>query len=181
LSTLRGHINEITDLTVNYENTLIAAGSCDKMIRVWCLKTTAPITVLIGHNAQITSVKFCPLARDENRYLVSTANDGCVCFWKYNSNTNEFQSRPTKFTERHKPGSQLVCSSFSSGGVFLAIGSTDNYLRVYHITAPAGPTKILEIEQHSDHVDSIQFSNLSTRYNFDTTFYFNILIQKFVI
>lgn len=134
------------------------------MIRVWCLKTTAPVIVLSGHNAQITSLKFCPLARDEYRYLVSTANDGCVCFWKYNANTNEFNSRPTpKFTERHKPGSQLVCSSFSSGGVFLAVGSTDNYLRVYHITAPAGPTKILEIEQHSDHVDSLQFSNLSTR------------------
>lgn len=165
LSTLRGHINEITDLTINYENTLIAAGSCDKMIRVWCLKSTAPITVLSGHTGAITSVKFCPLVKeDKNRYLVSTANDGCVCFWRYNSSTNEFQSRPIKFTERHKQGSQLVCSSFSSGGVFLAIGSTDNYLRVYHITAPVGPTKILEIEQHSDHVDSIQFSNLSTRF-----------------
>lgn len=134
------------------------------MIRVWCLKTTAPITVLNGHNAAITSVKFCPLARDNNRYLVSTANDGCVCFWKYSASTNEFQPKPIKFCERHKPGSQLVCTSFSAGGVFLAIGSTDNYLRVYHITAPAGPTKILEIEQHSDTVDSLQFSNLSTRF-----------------
>lgn len=121
------------------------------------------MTVLNGHTAAITSVKFCPLTRD-NRYLVSTANDGCVCFWKYSASTNEFQPRPIKFQERHKPNSQLVCSSFSAGGVFLAIGSTDNYLRVYHITAPAGPTKILEIEQHSDTVDSLQFSNLSTRF-----------------
>ena len=164
LSTLRGHIKEITDLTINFENTLIAAGSCDTMIRVWCLKTTAPITVLNGHNAAITSVKFCPLARDNNRYLVSTANDGCVCFWKYNTSNNDFLPKPIKFCERHKPGSQLVCTSFSAGGVFLAIGSTDNYLRVYHITAPVGPTKILEIEQHSDTVDSLQFSNLSTRF-----------------
>uniref|UniRef100_A0A8C5DHD6 Uncharacterized protein n=1 Tax=Gouania willdenowi TaxID=441366 RepID=A0A8C5DHD6_GOUWI len=42
-STLRGHSAEITDLAVNYENTLIAAGSCDKTIRVWCLRTCAPV------------------------------------------------------------------------------------------------------------------------------------------
>lgn len=104
LSTFRGHINEITDLAVNYENTLIAAGSCDKMIRVWCLKTTSPICVLTGHTGQITSLKFCPLSKDDNRYLVSTANDGCVCFWKWNAKTREFNPKPIKYVERTRPG-----------------------------------------------------------------------------
>uniref|UniRef100_A0A3Q3DD22 Uncharacterized protein n=1 Tax=Hippocampus comes TaxID=109280 RepID=A0A3Q3DD22_HIPCM len=61
-STLRGHSAEITDLAVSYENTLIAAGSCDKTIRVWCLRTCAPVAVLQGHtwdchdNTVITTV-----------------------------------------------------------------------------------------------------------------------------
>ncbi len=66
--------------------------------------------------------------------------------------------------ERKRPGAHVLCLSFSAGGVFLAVGSSDNYLRVYHVAAPAGPTKILEIEEHSDHVDSMQFSNHSTRF-----------------
>lgn len=57
LSTLRGHTAEITDLAVNYENTLIAAGSCDKTIRVWCLRTCAPVAVLQGHSGSITSLQ----------------------------------------------------------------------------------------------------------------------------
>uniref|UniRef100_A0A3Q3F8R4 Uncharacterized protein n=1 Tax=Labrus bergylta TaxID=56723 RepID=A0A3Q3F8R4_9LABR len=51
-STLRGHSAEITDLAVNNENTLIAAGSCDKTIRVWCLRTCAPVAVLQGHSQE---------------------------------------------------------------------------------------------------------------------------------
>lgn len=31
LATLRGHQAEISDIAVNYENNLVAAGSCDKV------------------------------------------------------------------------------------------------------------------------------------------------------
>lgn len=57
MATLRGHAAEISDMAVNYENTMIAAGSCDKMIRVWCLRTCAPLAVLQGHSASITSLQ----------------------------------------------------------------------------------------------------------------------------
>ncbi|MGH0131078.1 UNVERIFIED_CONTAM: hypothetical protein FKN15_044990, partial [Acipenser sinensis] len=57
LATLRGHVAEISDMAVNYENTMIAVGSCDKMIRVWCLQTCAPLAVLEGHEASITSLQ----------------------------------------------------------------------------------------------------------------------------
>ena len=57
LATLRGHNSEITDIAVNYENTLLASGSCDKTIRVWCLRTKAPIAVLQSHTATVTSLQ----------------------------------------------------------------------------------------------------------------------------
>lgn len=48
LTTLRGASAEITDLAVNYESTLIAAGSVDKVVRVWCLQTAFPVSLKLS-------------------------------------------------------------------------------------------------------------------------------------
>lgn len=55
LATLRGASAEITDIAVNTENTLLAAGSIDKILRVWCLQTTAPVShcTFVWNEAQI--------------------------------------------------------------------------------------------------------------------------------
>lgn len=164
LATLRGHSAEITDLAVSPDNGLLAAGSCDKVIRVWCLATLAPVAVLLGHTAMVASLRFCPYPKGERQFLVSTGNDGCVCFWDYSSSTKNFNPKPLKFTERNRAGSQMICSSFSPGGAFLATGSTDHFVRVYHVLAPTGPERIAELETHTDQVDSLQFANLSCRF-----------------
>lgn len=164
ISTLRGHSGEITDISVSHENTLIATGSVDKHIRIWCLQTTAPICVLTAHQQQVTTVNFCPLLIGETRYLVTTSQDGSVCFWTVNVNTNYVDPKPFKFIERPNANAHILTSSFSAGGAYLACGSTDHYIRVYHVNAPREPTKILEIEAHQDHVDSLVFSNRSLRF-----------------
>uniref|UniRef100_A0A3Q3DRP7 Pleckstrin homology domain interacting protein n=1 Tax=Hippocampus comes TaxID=109280 RepID=A0A3Q3DRP7_HIPCM len=158
LATLRGHAAEISDMAVSYENTMIAAGSCDKAIRVWCLQTCAPLAVLEGHAASITSLQFSPLCCGSKRYLSSTGADGTICFWQWDARTLKFQ-RPSKFTERSRPGVQMMCSSFSAG-MFLATGSTDHIIRVYYFGS-GQPEKISELESHTDKVDSIQFSHCS--------------------
>ncbi|KAJ1112957.1 hypothetical protein NDU88_001217 [Pleurodeles waltl] len=163
LATLRGHSAEISDMAVNYENTLIAAGSCDKIIRVWCLRTCAPVAVLQGHTGAVNSLQFSPLAKDSVRYMVSTGADGTVCFWQWDVDTVKFNTRPLKFTERPRPGVQMLCSSFSVGGMFLATGSTDQIIRMYYFGFET-PEKIAELEGHTDKVDSIQFSNTGDRF-----------------
>ncbi|KAM6992732.1 PH-interacting protein isoform 2-T2 [Tautogolabrus adspersus] len=163
LATLRGHAAEISDMAVSYENTMIAAGSCDKTIRVWCLQTCAPLAVLEGHAASITSLQFSPLCSGSKRYLSSTGADGTICFWQWDARTLKFGQRPTKFTERSRPGVQMICSSFSAGGMFLATGSTDHIIRVYYFGS-GEPEKISELESHTDKVDSIQFSHCSDRF-----------------
>uniref|UniRef100_A0AAQ4QE48 Bromodomain and WD repeat domain containing 1 n=1 Tax=Gasterosteus aculeatus aculeatus TaxID=481459 RepID=A0AAQ4QE48_GASAC len=162
-STLRGHSAEITDLAVNYENTLIAAGSCDKTIRVWCLRTCAPVAVLQGHSGSITSLQFSPFAKGSKRFLLSTGTDAMVCFWQWDVNNINFSDRPHKFTERPRPGVQTVCSSFSSGGMFLATGSTDDVIRIYYLGG-GSPEKISELHEHTDKVDSIQFCHSGERF-----------------
>ena len=57
LTTLRGHEKEISDIDINFENTLLASGSCDKSIRIWNLKTSESTTVLQGHGAMVTSLE----------------------------------------------------------------------------------------------------------------------------
>lgn len=57
MATFRGHQKEISDIDINYENTLVASGSCDKTIRIWNLKTTESTTILQGHTAMVTSVE----------------------------------------------------------------------------------------------------------------------------
>uniref|UniRef100_A0A8D0GIV0 Pleckstrin homology domain interacting protein n=1 Tax=Sphenodon punctatus TaxID=8508 RepID=A0A8D0GIV0_SPHPU len=148
LATLRGHAAEISDMAVNYENTMIAAGSCDKMIRVWCLRTCAPLAVLQGHSASITSLQLLPYS---NQSYLDWMRASCL------------NPRPSKFTERPRPGVQMICSSFSAGGMFLATGSTDHIIRVYFFGS-GQPEKISELEFHTDKVDSIQFSNTSNRF-----------------
>ncbi|XP_073258237.1 PH-interacting protein-like [Porites lutea] len=163
LATLRGHQAEISDIAVNYENNLIAAGSCDKVIRVWSLKSTQPIAVLQGHTGMITSLQFCPSPLNESRYLVSTGGDGTVCFWKWDLSTLKFEPKPIRFIEKSRPGTQMVCSSFSPGGSFLVSGSTDHIIRIYQMT-PGPPERIAELDVHNDHVDSIQFSHKGDRF-----------------
>ncbi|XP_037380834.1 bromodomain and WD repeat-containing protein 1 isoform X2 [Talpa occidentalis] len=163
LSTLRGHSAEISDMAVNYENTMIAAGSCDKIIRVWCLRTCAPVAVLQGHTGSITSLQFSPMAKGPQRYMVSTGADGTVCFWQWDLDSLKFSPRPLKFTEKPRPGVQMLCSSFSVGGMFLATGSTDHVIRMYFLGFEA-PEKIAELESHTDKVDSIQFCNNGDRF-----------------
>uniref|UniRef100_A0A8C1GUN5 Bromodomain and WD repeat domain containing 3 n=1 Tax=Cyprinus carpio TaxID=7962 RepID=A0A8C1GUN5_CYPCA len=158
LATLRGHAAEISDMTVNFENTLLASASCDKVIRVWCLRTCAPVAVLQGHTASITSIQFSPSALGSSRYLATTGADGMVCFWQWNSLSMKFDDLPVKFMERSRPGVQISCSSFSSGGLFLATGGTDHMIRVYYL-GTGKPVKFSDLDSHTDKVVAIQFCN----------------------
>ena len=85
LTTFRGASAEITDIAVNLDNTLLAAGSLDRILRVWDLQTAGPIAVLSGHTGMITSVNFCPSPKNDLKYLVTTSTDGSVAFWQYST------------------------------------------------------------------------------------------------
>ncbi|KAK9511582.1 hypothetical protein O3M35_000212 [Rhynocoris fuscipes] len=167
LSTFRGASAEITDIAINLENTLLAAGSLDKIIRVWCLQSSFPVAVLSGHTGAITAVNFCPVPINDVFYLVSTSSDGSVAFWSYTVEQDEpatFQSKPLQYNEKMRPGqAQMLCARFSNGGMFLATGSADHYVRVYCMDGEQ-PHRIMEMEKHTDRVDSIQWANRSLQF-----------------
>lgn len=88
LTTFRGASAEITDIAINLENTMIAAGSIDRVLRVWDLHNASVIAVLCAHGGMITSVNFCPNPRSDFKFLVTTSTDGSVAFWQYVSKNN---------------------------------------------------------------------------------------------
>ncbi|XP_055544224.1 PH-interacting protein [Wyeomyia smithii] len=161
LATFRGASAEITDIAINLDNTMLAAGSLDRILRVWDLQHGGPIAVLSGHTGMITSVNFCPSPKADLRYLVTTSTDGSVAFWEYSTRSGKasFNAKPVMYHEKLRPGqAQMICASFSPGGIFLAAGSADHHVRVY-LMGEDGPKRILETESHSDTVDSIQWAH----------------------
>ena len=60
----------------------------------------------------------------------------------------DYSSKPIKFVERSRAGAQMLSSSFSPGGIFLATGNSDHVIRVYCLSAMT-PEKICELEAHS--------------------------------
>ncbi|CAH1970957.1 unnamed protein product [Acanthoscelides obtectus] len=169
IASFRGPSSELTDIAINSENTLLAAGSIDRILRVWSLQTGAPVAVLTGHTGMITSVNFCPTPCWGVRYLISTSTDGSVGFWTYTYDPGskvEFRNSPIVFQEKMRPGqAQMICSSFSPGGSFLACGSADHHVRVYYMRGDeAAPHRVLEAEAHSDRVDSVQWAHSGLRF-----------------
>ncbi|OCT93763.1 bromodomain and WD repeat-containing protein 1 isoform X2 [Xenopus laevis] len=163
LATLRGHSAEVSELTVNYENTLIAAASCEKIIRVWSLRTCAPVAVLQGHSISVTSLLFSPLINGSVRYLISTGGDATVCCWEWDVDTLQFKDCPIKFIEKSGPGAQMLCCSCSAGGMYLATGGSDHAVRLYFFGCEA-PKKLIQLEGHTDIIDSVQFANSGERF-----------------
>ncbi|KAE8621436.1 hypothetical protein XENTR_v10004832 [Xenopus tropicalis] len=163
IATLRGHSAEVSELTVNYENTLIAAASCEKIIRVWSLRTCAPVAVLQGHSISVTSLLFSPLVDGSMRYLISTGGDATVCCWEWDVDTLQFKDQPIKFTEKSGPGAQMLCCSCSAGGMYLATGGSDRAIRIYFFGCET-PKKLIQLEGHNDIIDSVQFANSGERF-----------------
>ncbi|XP_012278096.1 PH-interacting protein isoform X2 [Orussus abietinus] len=168
LATFRGASAEIMDIAVNIDNTLLAAGSLDRILRVWCFQTMSPVAVLSGHSGMITSVNFCPIPCNGVNYLVSTSTDGSVAFWSHAREGNDravFQTKPIQYHEKMRPGqAQMICASFSPGGAFMAAGSADHHVRVYAMLGDEGPRRVLEVEAHSDTVDSMQWAHSGLKF-----------------
>ncbi|VVC30293.1 Six-bladed beta-propeller, TolB-like,WD40-repeat-containing domain,Bromodomain,WD40 repeat, conserved [Cinara cedri] len=172
LSTLRGASAEITDIAINTQATLIAAGSMDKVLRVWCLQTSRPIAHVVAHASMIVTVNFCPQTFSGLGYIASTSTDGSVVFWPFRSSNGNttFEPNLTVYNERMRPGSaKILCGAFSAGGVMFATGSADHNVRVYKMTPPtpdaSSPVRLMEVEAHSDTVDSIQWAHSGLRFS----------------
>ncbi|KAG0222895.1 Bromodomain and WD repeat-containing protein 3 [Mortierella sp. GBA43] len=146
LFTLRGHAAEVTYMDISSDNTMLATASNDGIVRVWDLKTSAPVAVLpVGMNTRarktITTVSFSPSPIPQIRYLIATTIDGFTWVWKYDRDTKKFQTPATMLDCKTFNDSKLGCSTWSSTGSQFAVAGTDLFIRVFS-TIQGGPEAI---------------------------------------
>lgn len=165
VATLRGVRAEVTDVCASADGALVACGSVDRLVRVWCLRSAEPRAVLAAHQGTITSVHWAPPARRDVRWLASTSTDCSVAFWTCSAD-GHFLSQPVQYVERMRPGvCHMICAAWSAGGAFLAAGSADHHVRVYTVEhEPGGPKRVLETAVHDDAVDSISWAHRGLRF-----------------
>lgn len=74
LATLRGAGAEITDVCASADGALLACGSVERLVRVWCLASGAPRAVLAAHAGE------CRLGYDGGwcRCVTPGGKGGCV-------------------------------------------------------------------------------------------------------
>eukprot|EP01105_Mastigella_eilhardi_P000006 TRINITY_DN1000_c0_g1_i1.p2 TRINITY_DN1000_c0_g1~~TRINITY_DN1000_c0_g1_i1.p2 ORF type:complete len:736 (-),score=163.19 TRINITY_DN1000_c0_g1_i1:2799-4982(-) len=78
LRTLRGHTDHIIDLVVSPDDSLLATASADKTVRVWDLRTYAPVS-LLHHDNVISTLAWNP--NPAAHALITADVKGCSKVW----------------------------------------------------------------------------------------------------
>ncbi|CAG02962.1 unnamed protein product, partial [Tetraodon nigroviridis] len=168
-----GHLSSVYCVVFDRTGRRIFTGSDDCLVKIWATDDGRFLATLRGHSAEI-----CDMAVNyENTLIASASCDKTIRVWCCGPvhlsvccrptlpPSHPFSDQPVKFVERSRPGVQVSTSSFSSGGMFMATGSTDHMIRVYYLGAET-PMKVAEMDAHTDKVVVVQFSNSSDSLRF---------------
>ena len=140
--TLKGHTNWVKSVAFSPDGALLATGSLDKTIRLWCVADGTPVRMLKGHTNWVNSVAFSP----DGALLATGSNDKTVRLWRVA--TGEVRT-----LEGH---TDLVkCVTFSPDGALLATGSRDKTIRLWCV---ADGTPVRMLKGHTNWVNSVAFS-----------------------
>ncbi len=141
---------DITDLSINEDNTLLVSSGNDHVLRVWSLEDYHPNAILVGHTDAISNVSFCP--KPGLNRILSISYDGTVRLW----NTEDF-SQPSVSLEA---GGSLLCTSWSPGGTWFVTGVSDCTARIWS----TDPPKLVQILRgHRAVVSTIGWSHTGTK------------------
>ena len=122
--TLRGHKDVVSKCSFNHESNLVLTGSYDKTCKTFDLNNGNILFDLKEHSKEISNCLFYP---KDNNIIISTSLDG-LC--KIYDIRNGSQSLKT-FDEHNKK--EILCSTISSNGKYLATGGGDNSINVYDL------------------------------------------------
>jgi WD40 repeat protein len=171
IRSLRGHLGDISDISVCPENKLLASGSNDKTIRLWSLETYEPIMVLHGHRHDISSVQFSPSFLD-CPYLLSTDTKGECKLWSvghlrnFSTNGDSDYSlapiEPIALSDSgrrpfYQPASKSLCCDISPNGSKF-VTATGSVINLWSVDEQ---TMLHSLVGHQTNIMGLKYANCS--------------------
>lgn len=163
IKSLRGHLGDITDLAINYDNSILASADNLHSLRLWNFNEYLPIAVL--QTDSTTFIGFSPSI--EYNFLISTDEQGTCKIW--NCEKSELDKETIEpisiltppiipesdVNDKHK----ILCCSITKGGSRF-VTSGDNVIRMWSINPPSF---LCNLVGHTAPVRTLQWNSASDR------------------
>ncbi|GJJ74482.1 hypothetical protein EMPS_06840 [Entomortierella parvispora] len=135
--------NKVLTWSFSRDNSQIASGSSDRLIRIWNLPSGELYRTLGGHSGKVISVEFSP----DGLLIASASEDGTIRIWNKEAGTiasimgNQVQ--------------KVKCLAWSPDSVRVAAGSKESTIRIWNIVTGEMEK---ELDAKSRVVDTISYS-----------------------
>ena len=144
--TLSGHKDVVCRCSFNQESNKVLTGSYDKTCKIFDLNNGDVLFDLKEHSKEISNCFFYP---KDNNIIISTSLDGLCKIYDIRNGTQSLKT----FDEHHKK--EILCSTISSNGKYLATGGGDNLVNVYDLEKME---KIFCLSGHNKEIYSLDFT-----------------------
>lgn len=84
-----GHSQAVNSLSISPDGRLVASGSYDQTVRLWCLGSGKELKKINGHTSGVLSVAFSP----DGKLLASGSLDKTIRIWNLESDVDECKVR----------------------------------------------------------------------------------------
>jgi WD40 repeat protein len=119
METLRGHSDEVLDVSFNTTGNRLVTASADCTARVYNVMTGACIAILIGHEGEISKVQFSP----NGAKIITASSDRTCRLWAVET------GECLQVLEGHSD--EIFSCAFNYTGETIITGSKDNTCRIW--------------------------------------------------
>ena len=112
----------VNSVAISPDGTKIASGSNDKTIRLWSVKSQAPIGKPLEGHSDVTSVTFS----HDGAFIVSGFDDGIIQLWNAETGAKVGE----RLSDHTAPVASVACSP---DGIHMASGSWDLAVRLWNM------------------------------------------------
>lgn len=150
----------VTSVSISPDGKYVAAGSLDRLVRVWRLEATAEknhrlVGRLEGHKDSIYSVAFSP----DGRHLISGSLDRSLKVWELEEDADELKTTTIRITCKHTilghKDYVLSVAATPPDGRWIVSGSKDRTVQVWD--ARTGTTQLM-LQGHKNSVICVAVS-----------------------
>ena len=145
--TLSGHDDVISRAKFNQDSNMVLTGSYDKSCKIFDLNNGDILFDFKEHTKEISNCFFYP---KDNNIIISTSLDGLCKIYDIRKGTESVQT----FDDHNKK--EILCSTISSNGEYLATGGGDTTVNVYDLKEMK---KKFCFSGHSKEVYSLDFTH----------------------